>query len=58
MTVQNLAAIAAMTQPSLSNAAAAAAAATSPGSAQLTNTAALLCELLLHILKQLFKQPR
>nr|AAM50707.1 GM15173p [Drosophila melanogaster] len=42
MTVQNLAAIAAMTQPSLSNAAAAAAAATSPGSAQLTNTAALL----------------
>ncbi|XP_017115622.1 CUGBP Elav-like family member 2 isoform X7 [Drosophila elegans] len=44
MTVQNLAAIAAMTQPSLSNAAAAAAAAaSSPGSAQLTNTAALLC---------------
>ncbi|XP_017115624.1 CUGBP Elav-like family member 2 isoform X8 [Drosophila elegans] len=43
MTVQNLAAIAAMTQPSLSNAAAAAAAAaSSPGSAQLTNTAALL----------------
>ncbi|XP_017024295.1 CUGBP Elav-like family member 2 isoform X3 [Drosophila kikkawai] len=42
MTVQNLAAIAAMTQPSLTNAAAAAAAATSPGSAQLTNTAALL----------------
>ncbi|SPP78913.1 blast:CUGBP Elav-like family member 2 [Drosophila guanche] len=43
MTVQNLAAIAAMTQPSLTNAAAAAAAASSPGSAQLTNTAALLC---------------
>ncbi|XP_034124942.1 CUGBP Elav-like family member 2 isoform X1 [Drosophila guanche] len=42
MTVQNLAAIAAMTQPSLTNAAAAAAAASSPGSAQLTNTAALL----------------
>ncbi|KRF98473.1 uncharacterized protein Dwil_GK15493, isoform B [Drosophila willistoni] len=42
MTVQNLAAIAAMAgQPGLSNAAAAAAA-TSPGSAQLTNTAALL----------------
>ncbi|XP_020713094.1 CUGBP Elav-like family member 2 [Ceratitis capitata] len=37
MTVQNLAAIAAMTQPSLTNAA------TNPGSAQLTNTAALLC---------------
>ncbi|KAM8717333.1 hypothetical protein ACLKA7_004088 [Drosophila subpalustris] len=37
LSVQNLAAIAAMTQPSLSNAA------TSPGSAQLTNTAALLC---------------
>ncbi|XP_068151812.1 CUGBP Elav-like family member 2 isoform X4 [Drosophila tropicalis] len=37
MTVQNLAAIAAMAQPGLSNAAAA-----SPGSAQLTNTAALL----------------
>ncbi|KAM8717331.1 hypothetical protein ACLKA7_004088 [Drosophila subpalustris] len=36
LSVQNLAAIAAMTQPSLSNAA------TSPGSAQLTNTAALL----------------
>ncbi|XP_018794155.1 PREDICTED: CUGBP Elav-like family member 2 isoform X2 [Bactrocera latifrons] len=36
MTVQNLAAIAAMTQPSLTNAA------TNPGSAQLTNTAALL----------------
>ncbi|XP_036222685.2 CUGBP Elav-like family member 2 isoform X2 [Bactrocera oleae] len=36
MTVQNLAAIAAMTQPSLANAA------TNPGSAQLTNTAALL----------------
>ncbi|XP_017115625.1 CUGBP Elav-like family member 2 isoform X9 [Drosophila elegans] len=47
MTVQNLAAIAAMTQPSLSNAAAAAAAAaSSPGSAQLTNTAALLSGLL------------
>ncbi|EDW29053.1 GL18622 [Drosophila persimilis] len=42
MTVQNLAAIAAMTQPSLTNAAAAAAAASSPGSAQLQNTAALL----------------
>ncbi|XP_017065391.1 CUGBP Elav-like family member 2 isoform X2 [Drosophila eugracilis] len=42
MTVQNLAAIAAMTQPSLTNAAAAAAAASSPGTAQLTNTAALL----------------
>ncbi|XP_046804180.1 CUGBP Elav-like family member 1 [Lucilia cuprina] len=37
MTVQNLAALAAMTQPSLTNAA------TNPGSAQLTNTAALLC---------------
>ncbi|XP_030080231.1 CUGBP Elav-like family member 2 isoform X2 [Drosophila hydei] len=36
LSVQNLAAIAAMTQPSLTNAA------TSPGSAQLTNTAALL----------------
>lgn len=36
MTVQNLAAIAAMTQPSLTNAA------TNPGSAQLSNTAALL----------------
>ncbi|KRF81917.1 uncharacterized protein Dvir_GJ17715, isoform C [Drosophila virilis] len=36
LAVQNLAAIAAMTQPSLTNAA------TSPGSAQLTNTAALL----------------
>ncbi|TMW50508.1 hypothetical protein DOY81_004410 [Sarcophaga bullata] len=36
MTVQNLAALAAMTQPSLTNAA------TNPGSAQLTNTAALL----------------
>lgn len=38
LAVQNLAAIAAMTQPNLSNAA------TSPGSAQLTNTAALLCK--------------
>ncbi|KAL9923857.1 CUGBP Elav-like family member 2 isoform X3 [Glossina fuscipes] len=37
MTVQNLAALAAITQPSLTNAA------TNPGSAQLTNTAALLC---------------
>lgn len=37
MTVQNLAAIAAMTQPSLTSAA------SNPGSAQLTNTAALLC---------------
>uniref|UniRef100_A0A1B0B2B6 RRM domain-containing protein n=1 Tax=Glossina palpalis gambiensis TaxID=67801 RepID=A0A1B0B2B6_9MUSC len=36
MTVQNLAALAAITQPSLTNAA------TNPGSAQLTNTAALL----------------
>ncbi|XP_036340224.1 CUGBP Elav-like family member 2 isoform X2 [Rhagoletis pomonella] len=36
MTIQNLAAIAAMTQPSLSNAA------TNPGSAHITNTAALL----------------
>ncbi|XP_065358744.1 CUGBP Elav-like family member 1-A [Calliphora vicina] len=36
MTVQNLAALAAMTQPSLTNAA------TNPGSAQLSNTAALL----------------
>ncbi|KAI8118627.1 CUGBP Elav-like family member 1-A [Lucilia cuprina] len=40
MTVQNLAALAAMTQPSLTNAA------TNPGSAQLTNTAALLSGLL------------
>lgn len=39
MTVQNLAALAAMTQPSLTNAA------TNPGSAQLSNTAALLCKL-------------
>lgn len=38
LAVQNLAAIAAMSQPNLSNAA------TSPGSAQLTNTAALLCK--------------
>lgn len=38
MTVQNLAALAAMTQPSLTNAA------NNPGSAQLTNTAALLCK--------------
>uniref|UniRef100_A0A1I8PDB8 RRM domain-containing protein n=1 Tax=Stomoxys calcitrans TaxID=35570 RepID=A0A1I8PDB8_STOCA len=37
MTVQNLAALAAMTQSSLTNTA------TNPGNAQLTNTAALLC---------------
>lgn len=38
MTVQNLAALAAMTQPSLGNAT------NNPGNAQLTNTAALLCK--------------
>lgn len=38
MTVQNLATLAAMTQPSLGNTA------NTPSSAQLTNTAALLCK--------------